>query len=114
MQENVKIDEKLLDDICGYCKINNLDVSTYVTNIVRSGHLINKFGDLNDMVSKVSKPIEKVSKQKQKKDVVKEVCIDTIVSEKTNDVINVVEEPPVLKEENVVKVVKRKRKLAEI
>jgi hypothetical protein len=52
MKIELELDDRQYGDIERYCQANNLNIQEYVVEIISNGHSINKFGDLNDTITK--------------------------------------------------------------
>lgn len=52
MKIELELDDRQYGDIERYCQANNLNIQEYVAEIISNGHSINKFGDLNDTITK--------------------------------------------------------------
>lgn len=58
---NIEISDRLYRQLTDFCKINELDLQTYIIDKIERGFSIDRFGDLN-VISGVKKPeeVEKV------------------------------------------------------
>lgn len=52
MKIELELDDRQYGDIERYCQANNLNIQEYIVEIISNGHSINKFGDLNDTITK--------------------------------------------------------------
>lgn len=48
----IKLNDRLHRDIETYCEANNLLIEEYLSKIIEERHLINKYGDLNEIIPK--------------------------------------------------------------
>lgn len=97
MTLSIEIDERQYNDILRYCDANCISVNDYIVGIISEKHLINKYGDLNDIIPKAIEAstviVKKRGRPKKKPDdAVKEdaVCVekhvddDVVVNDKVN------------------------------
>lgn len=73
MEFNITLNviDRVYNDIKEYCRINSLDLSEYLSELIESQHMINKYGDLNEIIPKAieeSKVEVKKRGQQKKKD----------------------------------------------
>lgn len=54
MKIELELEDRQYGDIERYCQANNLNIQEYVVGIISNGHSINKFGDLNDTITKTA------------------------------------------------------------
>ena len=65
MTISIELDDRQYRDIELYCNMNNIKINDYLTDIITEKHMINKYGDLNDIMpvaieedkTKIKKPI---------------------------------------------------------
>lgn len=48
----LRMNERLYDDISNYCRLNNLNIREYFVELIEAQHMINKYGDLNEIIPK--------------------------------------------------------------
>lgn len=76
MKLEIELDDRQFNDIEGYCKANNLDIQSYLIDIISEKHSINKFGDLNDLIPKIIEEekveVKKRGRPKKVKEVIEE------------------------------------------
>ena len=48
----LKINDRLFYDIQEYCNKNDLDMMEYLVELIEERHMINKYGDLNEIIPK--------------------------------------------------------------
>ena len=47
----LRINDRLFYDIQEYCNKNDLDMREYLVELIEERHMINKYGDLNEIIS---------------------------------------------------------------
>ena len=119
---SIELDDRQYRDIELYCNINNIKINDYLTDIITEKHMLNKYGDLNEImpvaieedktkIKKRGRPKKDTEPQSEIKAVVEEKKEDTN-EEKENKMVEITENREV---ETVVKpTVKRKRTLKTI
>lgn len=115
---SIELDDRQYRDIELYCNMNNIKINDYLTDIISEKHMINKYGDLNDIMPvAIEEDKTKIKKRgRPKKDTEPQSEIGTVVEdvneEKENKTVEITENREV---ETVVKpTVKRKRTLKTI
>ena len=115
---SIELDDRQYRDIESYCDMNNIKVNDYLTDIITEKHMINKYGDLNEIMPvAIEEDKTKIKKRgRPKKDTEPQSEIGTVVEEKKeekeNKTVEITENREV---ETVVKpTVKRKRTLKTI
>ena len=115
---SIELDDRQYRDIELYCNMNNIKINDYLTDIITEKHMINKYGDLNDIMPvAIEENKTKIKKRgRPKKDTEPQSEIGTVVEdvneEKENKTVEITENREV---ETVVKpTVKRKRTLKTI
>lgn len=119
---SIELDDRQYRDIELYCNMNNIKINDYLTDIITEKHMINKYGDLNEIMSvAIEEDKTKIKKRgRPKKDTEPQSEIGTLVEEKKEDTNeekenNMVEITENREVETVVKpTVKRKRTLKTI
>lgn len=118
MTISIELDDRQYRDIELYCNMNNIKINDYLTDIISEKHMINKYGDLNDIMPvAIEENKTKIKKRgRPKKDTEPQSEIGTVVEgvneEKENKTVEITENREV---ETVVKpTVKRKRTLKTI
>ena len=122
MTISIELDDRQYRDIESYCDMNNIKVNDYLTDIITEKHMINKYGDLNEIMPvAIEENKTKIKKRgRPKKDTEPQSEIGTVVEEKKEDTNEEKENKAVEITENrevetVVKpTVKRKRTLKTI
>lgn len=122
MTISIELDDRQYRDIELYCNINNIKINDYLTDIITEKHMINKYGDLNEIMSvTIEEDKTKIKKRgRPKKDTEPQSEIGVVVEEKKEDTNEETENKMVEITENrevetVVKpTVKRKRTLKTI
>ena len=122
MTISIELDDRQYRDIELYCNMNNIKINDYLTDIITEKHMINKYGDLNDIMPvAIEENKTKIKKRgRPKKDTEPQSEIGTVVEEKKEDTNEETENKMVEMTENrevetVVKpTVKRKRTLKTI
>lgn len=119
---SIELDDRQYRDIELYCNMNNIKINDYLTDIITEKHMINKYGDLNEIMSvAIEEDKTKIKKRgRPKKDTEPQSEIGVVVEEKKEDtneekknkMVEIIENREV---ETVVKpTVKRKRTLKTI
>lgn len=122
MTISIELDDRQYRDIESYCDMNNIKVNDYLTDIITEKHMINKYGDLNEIMPvAIEENKTKIKKRgRPKKDTEPQSEIEAVVEEKKevtneeteNKMVEITESREV---ETVVKpTVKRKRTLKTI
>ena len=118
MTISIELDDRQYRDIELYCNMNNIKINDYLTDIIIEKHMLNKYGDLNEIMSvSIEEDKTKIKKRgRPKKDTEPQSEIGTVaegVNEETeNKMVEITENREV---ETVVKpTVKRKRTLKTI
>lgn len=115
---SIELDDRQYRDIELYCNMNNIKINDYLTDIITEKHMINKYGDLNEIMSvTIEENKTKIKKRgRPKKDTEPQSEIGTVVEEKKEETENKTVEITENREvETVVKpTVKRKRTLKTI
>ena len=118
MTISIELDDRQYRDIELYCNMNNIKINDYLTDIITEKHMINKYGDLNEIMSvTIEEDKTKIKKRgRPKKDTEPQSEIGVVVEEKKeeteNKMVEIIENREV---ETVVKpTVKRKRTLKTI
>lgn len=118
MTISIELDDRQYRDIELYCNINNIKINDYLTDIITEKHMINKYGDLNEIMPvAIEENKTKIKKRgRPKKDTEPQSEIGTVVEEKKEETENKTVEITENREvETVVKpTVKRKRTLKTI
>ncbi len=122
MTISIELDDRQYRDIESYCDMNNIKVNDYLTDIITEKHMINKYGDLNEIMPvAIEENKTKIKKRgRPKKDTEPQLEIGVVVEEKKEDTNEETENKMVEITENrevetVVKpTVKRKRTLKTI
>ena len=118
MTISIDLDDRQYRDIELYCNMNNIKINDYLTDIITEKHMINKYGDLNEIMSvSIEEDKTKIKKRgRPKKDTEPQSEIGVVVEEKKEETENKMVEITENREvETVVKpTVKRKRTLKTI
>ena len=118
MTISIELDDRQYRDIESYCDMNNIKVNDYLTDIITEKHMINKYGDLNEIMPvAIEENKTKIKKRgRPKKDTEPQSEIKAVVEEKKEETENKMVEMTENREvETVVKpTVKRKRTLKTI
>ena len=118
MTISIELDDRQYRDIELYCKMNNIKINDYLTDIITEKHMLNKYGDLNEIMSvTIEEDKTKIKKRgRSKKDEEPQSEIGTVVEEKKEETENKMVEMTENREvETVIKpTVKRKRTLKTI
>ena len=115
---SIELDDRQYRDIELYCNMNNIKINDYLTDIITEKHMLNKYGDLNEIMSvSIEEDKTKIKKRgRPKKDTEPQSEIGTVVEEKKEETENKMVEMTENREvETVIKpTVKRKRTLKTI
>ena len=118
MTISIELDDRQYRDIESYCDMNNIKVNDYLTDIITEKHMLNKYGDLNEIMSvTIEEDKTKIKKRgRPKKDTEPQLEIGTVAEgvneENENKMVEITENREA---ETVVKpTVKRKRTLKTI
>ena len=118
MTISIELDDRQYRDIELYCNMNNIKINDYLTDIITEKHMLNKYGDLNEIMSVTIEEDKTKSKKRgrSKKDEEPQSEIGTVVEEKKEETENKMVEMTENREvETVIKpTVKRKRTLKTI
>ena len=118
MTISIELDDRQYRDIESYCDMNNIKVNDYLTDIITEKHMLNKYGDLNEIMSvTIEEDKTKIKKRgRSKKDEEPQSEIEAVVEEKKEETENKMVEMTENREvETVIKpTVKRKRTLKTI
>ena len=118
MTISIELDDRQYRDIELYCNMNNIKINDYLTDIITEKHMINKYGDLNEIMPvAIEEDKTKIKKRgRSKKDEEPQSEIEAVVEEKKEETENKMVEMTENREvETVVKpTVKRKRTLKTI
>ena len=118
MTISIELDDRQYRDIELYCKMNNIKINDYLTDIITEKHMLNKYGDLNEIMSvTIEEDKTKIKKRRRsKKDEEPQSEIEAVVEEKKEETENKMVEMTENREvETVIKpTVKRKRTLKTI
>lgn len=88
MKLEIELDDRQFNDIEGYCKANNLDIQSYLIDIISEKHSINKFGDLNDLIPSIIEEEKVEVKKRGRPKKVKEVIEETIKTQTINETVD--------------------------
>ena len=115
---SIELDDRQYRDIELYCNMNNIKINDYLTDIITEKHMLNKYGDLNDIMPvAIEENKTKIKKRgRPKKDTEPQSEIGAVAEgvneEKENKMVEITENREA---ETVVKpTVKRKRTLKTI
>ena len=115
---SIELDDRQYRDIELYCNMNNIKINDYLTDIITEKHMLNKYGDLNEIMPvAIEEDKTKIKKRgRPKKDTEPQSEIEAVVEEKKEETENKMVEITENREvETVVKpTVKRKRTLKTI
>ena len=118
MTISIELDDRQYRDIELYCNMNNIKINDYLTDIITEKHMLNKYGDLNEIMSvTIEEDKTKIKKRgRPKKDTEPQSEIGTVVEDVNEETENKMVEMTENREvETVVKpTVKRKRTLKTI
>lgn len=100
----LRINDRLFYDIQEYCNKNDLDMREYLVELIEERHMINKYGDLNEIIPKAIEEskveAKKRGRPKKKVDEEKKLGLGVVVYETVEGVTGLVDE---LKDTNEVK-----------
>ena len=84
---SIELDDRQYRDIELYCNMNNIKINDYLTDIITEKHMINKYGDLNEIMSvAIEEDKTKIKKRgRPKKDTEPQSEIEAVVEEKKED-----------------------------
>ena len=84
---SIELDDRQYRDIESYCDMNNIKVNDYLTDIITEKHMINKYGDLNDIMTvAIEEDKTKIKKRgRPKKETEPQSEIEAVVEEKKED-----------------------------
>lgn len=87
MTISIELDDRQYRDIELYCNMNNIKINDYLTDIITEKHMINKYGDLNDIMSvAIEENKTKIKKRgRPKKDTEPQSEIEAVIEEKKED-----------------------------
>ena len=87
MTISIELDDRQYRDIESYCDMNNIKVNDYLTDIITEKHMINKYGDLNEIMPvAIEENKTKIKKRgRPKKDTEPQSEIGTLVEEEKED-----------------------------
>ena len=87
MTISIELDDRQYRDIELYCKMNNIKINDYLTDIIIEKHMLNKYGDLNEIMSvTIEEDKTKIKKRgRPKKDVETQSEIEAVIEEKKED-----------------------------
>ena len=87
MTISIELDDRQYRDIELYCNMNNIKINDYLTDIITEKHMINKYGDLNEIMPvAIEEDKTKIKKRgRPKKDTEPQSEIGTVVEEKKED-----------------------------
>ena len=87
MTISIELDDRQYRDIELYCKMNNIKINDYLTDIITEKHMLNKYGDLNEIMSvTIEEDKTKIKKRgRSKKDEEPQSEIEAVVEEKKED-----------------------------
>lgn len=115
---SIELDDRQYRDIELYCNMNNIKINDYLTDIITEKHMLNKYGDLNEIMSvSIEEDKAKIKKRgRPKKDTEPQSEIETVVEDVNEETENKMVEMTENREvETVIKpTVKRKRTLKTI
>ena len=118
MTISIELDDRQYRDIELYCNMNNIKINDYLTDIITEKHMLNKYGDLNEIMSvTIEEDKTKIKKRgRPKKDTEPQSEIGTVVEDVNEETENKMVEMTENREvETVIKpTVKRKRTLKTI
>ena len=90
VEQNIKVNKRIWNNILQYCEVNKLDIDTYVSDCLEKQNNIDRYGDLNSLrgtnESKIIKKEEENHYNVEYK--VKKVAIDEKLDEKSDEKIN--------------------------
>lgn len=84
---SIELDDRQYRDIELYCNMNNIKINDYLTDIITEKHMLNKYGDLNEIMPvAIEENKTKIKKRgRPKKDTEPQSEIGTVVEEKKED-----------------------------
>ena len=84
---SIELDDRQYRDIELYCNMNNIKINDYLTDIITEKHMINKYGDLNEIMSvAIEEDKTKIKKRgRPKKDTEPQSEIEAVIEEKKED-----------------------------
>lgn len=84
---SIELDDRQYRDIELYCNMNNIKINDYLTDIITEKHMINKYGDLNEIMPvAIEEDKAKIKKRgRPKKDTEPQTEIGAVVEEKKED-----------------------------
>ena len=87
MTISIELDDRQYRDIELYCNMNNIKINDYLTDIITEKHMINKYGDLNEIMPvAIEEDKTKIKKRgRPKKDTEPQSEIGIVVEEKKED-----------------------------
>ncbi len=87
MTISIELDDRQYRDIELYCNMNNIKINDYLTDIIAEKHMINKYGDLNEIMSvTIEEDKTKIKKRgRPKKDTEPQSEIEAVIEEKKED-----------------------------
>ena len=87
MTISIELDDRQYRDIELYCNMNNIKINDYLTDIITEKHMLNKYGDLNEIMSvTIEEDKTKIKKRgRSKKDEEPQSEIEAVVEEKKED-----------------------------
>lgn len=114
MKLEIELDDRQFNDIEGYCKANNLDVQSYLIDIISEKHSINKFGDLNDLIPSIIEEEKVEVKKRGRPKKVKEVIEETIKTQTINETVDKTSENVSSKDDVLTTVISTPNEMEEI
>lgn len=87
MTISIELDDRQYRDIELYCNMNNIKINDYLTDIITEKHMLNKYGDLNEIMPvAIEENKTKIKKRgRPKKDTEPQSEIGVVVEEKKED-----------------------------
>ena len=87
MTISIELDDRQYRDIELYCNMNNIKINNYLTDIITEKHMLNKYGDLNEIMSvSIEEDKTKIKKRgRPKKDTEPQSEIEAVIEEKKED-----------------------------
>lgn len=114
MKLEIELDDRQFNDIEGYCKANNLDVQSYLIDIISEKHSINKFGDLNDLIPSIIEEEKVEVKKRGRPKKVKEAIEETIKTQTINETVDKTSENVSSKDDVLTTVISTPNEMEEI
>ena len=114
MKLEIELDDRQFNDIEGYCKANNLDVHSYLIDIISEKHSINKFGDLNDLIPSIIEEEKVEVKKRGRPKKVKEAIEETIKTQTINETVDKTSENVSSKDDVLTTVISTPNEMEEI